>query len=45
MRARVTTLLEIVGMSLVSVGAAMWEAPAGVVAAGVSLIIVGWRAG
>lgn len=45
MRARVTTLLEVLGMGLVSVGAGMWEIPAGVVAAGISLIVVGWRTG
>lgn len=40
MRARVLDLLGYAGFGLMSAGVAMWEVPAGVVAAGISLLAV-----
>jgi hypothetical protein len=42
MRARLFDLLGYVGFAVASAGLAMWETPAGVVAAGVSLIAVSY---
>lgn len=42
MRNIVTTLAELAGLALVAVGVGMVYLPAGVIAAGVTLVLIGW---
>lgn len=42
MRNIVTTLVELAGFALVAVGVGMVSLPAGVIAAGVMLVLIGW---
>ena len=43
MRRFVTSALEAAGMIVISVGVALFSVPAGVIVAGVGLIVVGYR--
>ncbi len=45
MRNLLTTLLEVAGLTMVSVGAGLVYVPAGVIAGGASMVLVGFLAG
>jgi len=43
MRALLTTVLEVLGIAAVAAGFALVSVPAGVIAAGLGLVLIGWR--
>ena len=42
---RLTTVLEVLGFAAVAYGVSLWSIPAGIVTAGLALVLVGWLTG